>query len=172
VFGKSVRFRRCPATVSGDGGPSCHCASGKAGPSKNPKPGDRPDDLAVCLPRGWWRRESVISMPDPFSEGSGSRFQSPPCRHPADADAIPRGWRCCGNIYPFSFSQLRSRRPYRLRRSRAMRRAGLRLKRNRHRCRPRERNRQRRKQQRTLRNRSVPQNTTWLARRKRNSRAW
>jgi hypothetical protein len=77
VFGKSVRFRRCPATVSGDESPSSHCASGKAGSSENPKSGDRPDDLAVCRPRGWWCRESAFSMPDPLSEGSGFVFSAP-----------------------------------------------------------------------------------------------
>jgi len=52
VLGKPVRIRRCPATVSGDDGPLCHRQNGKAGRSENPKPGDRPDNLADCLPRG------------------------------------------------------------------------------------------------------------------------
>ena len=84
MFGKSVRFRRCPATVSGDEGPSCHCASGKAGPSENPKPGDRPDDLAVCLPRGWWHWEPRSRCPILLAKDRVSLLRSPPVAAPAD----------------------------------------------------------------------------------------
>jgi len=80
VLGKPVRIRRCPATVSGDDGPLRHRNRGKAGRSANPKPGDRPENLADCLPRGGWLRG--LSAPMPCFRVCGARASVRCCPPP------------------------------------------------------------------------------------------
>src|SRR5258708_40375416 len=83
VYGKPVRFRRCPATVSGDEGPFCHRVCGKAGPSENPKPGDRPGDFG--------RKPSAGEVAAIAPGNSFGAWLSP--FHPrARFAAGPRGW--------------------------------------------------------------------------------